>query len=101
MAEALGFIVSLIASAGEGAHADLNVLGLGLLARALAAGGPAFARHEALLALLREEAWAALAAAARGGALPALAGTCQAALALYCCLGSAVLLQACPFVPCT
>ena len=93
VAETLGFVVSLIASAGEGAHADLNVLGLGLLTRALAAGGAAFARHEALLALLREDAWAALAAAARTGGLPALAGACQAALALHCCLGSAVLLQ--------
>ncbi len=74
--------------------ADLNVLGLALLARALAAGGGAFGRHEALLALLREDAWAALAAAARGGGLAALAGACQAALALYCTLGSAVLLQA-------
>jgi len=94
VAEALGFIVSLVASAGDGALADLNVLGLALLARALAAGGGAFARHEALLALLREDAWAALAAAARGGGLAALAGACQAALALYCTLGSAVLLQA-------
>ncbi|KAK9841755.1 hypothetical protein WJX81_000904 [Elliptochloris bilobata] len=93
VAEALGFVVSLVASAGEGAHADLNVLGLGLLTRALAAGGNAFSRHEALLALLREDAWAALAAAARTGGLPALAGACQAALALYCSLGSAVLLQ--------
>ncbi len=94
VAEALGFIVSLVASAGDGALADLNVLGLALLARALAAGGGAFGRHEALLALLREDAWAALAAAARGGGLATLAGACQAALALYCTLGSAVLLQA-------
>lgn len=50
----LEFVVSLIVSEGEGAHADLDALGLELANAALCAGGPALAAHPALLGLARQ-----------------------------------------------
>ena len=50
----LEFICSLVTSEGEGAHTDLDALGLQLLNTALTHGGGAFAQHPALLGLMRQ-----------------------------------------------
>mmetsp|Transcript_17390 Transcript_17390/g.52068 ORF Transcript_17390/g.52068 Transcript_17390/m.52068 type:complete len:1953 (-) Transcript_17390:228-6086(-) len=89
----LKFIVSYVNSVSEGVHTDLNEFGLELMNVALNAGGPAFERHPALMAILQEDLFVALSLAARAPNLACLSGSCQVVLTLYCHLGKHLLLQ--------
>ncbi|EIE18029.1 Sec7-domain-containing protein, partial [Coccomyxa subellipsoidea C-169] len=73
--------------------ADLDIFGLELMNVALNVGGSALGRHGALLQLLRQDVWAALALAACRPNLATLSHACQVALSLYVALGRRVLLQ--------
>ena len=73
----LEFVISLMVSEGEGVHTDLDIFGLELMTVALNSGGACFGRHPALLQLLRQDVWAALALAACRPNLATLSQACQ------------------------
>jgi hypothetical protein len=75
--ELLDFVISLVATEGESLHMDLDTFGLELLNVALSAGGPSLIRQEAVLQLLRQEVWGALALAACRPNLATLTEACQ------------------------
>ncbi|KAL0041048.1 hypothetical protein WJX77_003321 [Trebouxia sp. C0004] len=93
LVELLGFEISLIKSGGEGVHNDLNVFGLDLLAATLTAGKSAFAQHDMMMALIREDLFQAVLHLAKTSNLACLSGVCQVALQLYVHLGKQLLLQ--------
>lgn len=73
----LEFVISLMVSEGEGVHTDLDIFGLELMTVALNSGGTCFGRHPALLQLLRQDVWGALALAACRPNLANLSQACQ------------------------
>ncbi|KAK9918480.1 hypothetical protein WJX75_004379 [Coccomyxa subellipsoidea] len=89
----LEFVISLMVSEGEGVHTDLDIFGLELMTVALNSGGACFGCHPALLQLLRQDVWAALALAACRPNLATLSQACQVALGVYVALGGRVVLQ--------
>ena len=91
--ELLGFEISLIRSGNEGVHNDLNVFGLDLLAATLAAGKSAFAQHDIMMSLIREDLFQAVFHLAKTSNLACLSGVTQVALGLYVHLGKQLLLQ--------
>ena len=91
--ELLGFEISLIKSGGEGVHNDLNVFGLDLLAATLSAGKSAFAEHDMMMTLIREDLFQAIFHLAKTTNLACLSGVTQVALGLYVHLGKQLLLQ--------
>ena len=91
--ELLGFEISLIKSGGEGVHNDLNVFGLDLLAATLSAGKSAFAEHDMMMLLIREDLFQAIFHLAKTTNLACLSGVTQVALGLYVHLGKQLLLQ--------
>ncbi len=93
LVELLGFEISLIKSGGEGVHNDLNVFGLDLLAATLTAGKSAFAQHDMMMSLIREDLFQAVLHLAKTSNLACLSGVCQVALQLYVHLGKQLLLQ--------
>ncbi len=93
LVELLGFEISLIKSGGEGVHNDLNVFGLDLLAATLTAGKSAFAQHDMMMSLIREDLFQAILHLAKTSNLACLSGVCQVALQLYVHLGKQLLLQ--------
>ena len=100
LVEVLAFIISLAGApppppagrAGGEPRAGLAPLGVRLLCRALSAGGPSFSAHPALLALLADDAWAALTSAAASSA-DGLALAARAALLAYVHLPASLFLQ--------
>ena len=93
LVELLGFEISLIKSGSEGVHNDLNVFGLDLLAATLSAGKSAFAQHEMMMSLIREDLFQAIFHLAKTSNLACLSGVTQVALGLYVHLGKQLLLQ--------
>ena len=93
LVELLGFEISLIKSGGEGVHNDLNVFGLDLLAATLSAGKSAFAEHDMMMSLIREDLFQAIFHLAKTTNLACLSGVTQVALGLYVHLGKQLLLQ--------
>ena len=93
LVELLGFEISLIKSGGEGVHSDLNVFGLDLLAATLSAGKSAFAQHDMMMSLIREDLFQAILHLAKTSNLACLSGVCQVSLQLYVHLGKQLLLQ--------
>lgn len=82
--ELLDFVISLVVSEGEGVHSDLDTFGLELLNAALNAGGPGLVMsNEAVLQLLRQEVWGALALAACRPNLATLSQACQVSTLLH------------------
>lgn len=93
LVELLGFELSLIKSGGEGVYNDLNVFGLDLLVATLSAGKSAFAQHEMMMSLIREDLFQAVLHLAKTSNLACLSGVTQVALGLYVHLGPQLLLQ--------
>ena len=93
LVELLGFELSLIKSGGEGVYNDLNVFGLDLLVATLSAGKSAFAQHEMMMSLIREDLFQAVLHLAKTSDLACLSGVTQVALGLYVHLGPQLLLQ--------
>lgn len=91
--ELLGFELSLIKSGGEGVYNDLNLFGLDLLVATLSAGKSAFAQHEMMVSLIREDLFQAVLHLAKTSNLACLSGVTQVALGLYVHLGPQLLLQ--------